>query len=98
MSNIHYEMTTQEAFNICLEISSQIIDLTASNAKVYAKYSQYKMIKSELEYLSAHYHESTLNGLLKNILNSFEILEKEILTNKSQYEDLYGKNSGDGYV
>jgi len=98
MENQIIELSDKEAFEICLEINNQIIALTASNAKVIAKFNQYKTIKSELEFFSSHYHGRALNDLLQNLLVSFEALEKEVLTNKTQYENLYGKGSSDGYV
>ena len=56
------------------------------------------MIQKEMEFLSTHYRGHALNDLLQEIFNCFELLEKEVLSNKSQFETLYGKGDSDGYV
>ena len=89
-----------EAYNICLNVSSQLISISKDNFRVQDKFNLYKIIKSELEFLSTHYKGTALNGLLENILTQFNKVEKETLTNLSTYKNLYSdpsKPGQDGY-
>ena len=92
------ELSEEIAFNACLNLSNQIISLSTSNGKVKEKFSQYKMIKSALEYLACHYHGSALNDYLSSISESFDKLETTILQDNAKYTELYGKGSSDGYI
>lgn len=93
-------LSDTEAYNVCLNISSQLIALTSNNLKVQDKFNLYKIIKSELEFLSAHYKGSALNDLLTNIITQFNKVENETLKNLNDYKNLYSdpsKPGQDGY-
>lgn len=89
-----------EAFNICLQIESQIINLIASKGKVQETYLQYKVIAEELKFLSEHYKGQSLNDVLENLVKSFNNLEKQVNSNLNTYKTNYGDPNkiGDGYA
>ena len=89
-----------EAYNICTNISSQLISISKDNFRVQDKFNLYKIIKAELEFLSTHYKGTALNDLLESILTQFNKVEKETLTNLNTYKSLYSdpsKPGQDGY-
>lgn len=85
-----------EAYNICVNVSSQLISISKDNFRVQDKFNLYKIIKSELEFLSTHYKCTALNDLLENILTQFNKVEKETLTNLNTYKNLYSDQSKPG--
>ena len=95
--NKNLEMLSDiEAYNICTNISSQLISISKDNFRVQDKFNLYKIIKAELEFLSTHYKGTALNDLLENILTQFNKIEKETLTNLNNYKNTYSDPSTPG--
>ena len=89
-----------EAYKICLEIQSQLMDLASPNRKVLERKQFLDTIKAELVVLSQIYKGTALNELLETITASYNKIEKEILSELSSYTMNYGDPTkvGDGYA
>lgn len=89
-------LTDIEAYNVCLNISSQLMTLTSSNLRVQDKINLFNIIDSELEFLNNHYQGSALNNLLANIVVQFNKVGQEASRNLKDYKNLYTDPSKPG--